>query len=51
MNRKPRHKGQQAKTDIGGNVGRYITTLSLNDRESGEGASAEFVAHLGSTLE
>ena len=36
---------------VGGNVGRDITTLGLNDGEGSEGASTELVVHLRSTLE
>jgi hypothetical protein len=36
--------------NVSGNVGRHITTLSLNDGESGERSSTKLVAHLGSTL-
>ena len=32
-------------------VSRHITTLRLDDRESGEGTSSKLFAHLGSTLE
>ena len=39
------------RNDIGGNVSRHISTLGLNDGKRGEGTSAEFVAHLSSTLE
>ena len=38
------------KTHVGGNVRRDITTLGLDDGESSEGASTEFVVHLRSTL-
>ena len=44
-------QGRENKTHVGGNVGRDITTLGLNDGESSEGASTELVVHLGSTLE
>ena len=49
---KPSYKSTNVrkKTDIGGNIRRHITTLGLNDRESGKRASAKFVAHLSSTL-
>ena len=36
---------------IGGNVGRHISSLGLNDGESGEGASAHSEGHLCGTLE
>jgi len=36
---------------IGGNVGRHITGLGLNDWESGKGTIAVVLVHLGSTLE
>jgi hypothetical protein len=37
--------------DVGGNVGRHITTLSLDDGQRREGSTAKLVAHLGSALE
>ena len=37
--------------DVGGNVGRDITTLGLDDGQSGEGATTVLVVHLGGTLE
>jgi len=37
--------------DVGGNVGRHITTLGLNDGEGSHGATAVGLVHLGSTLE
>ena len=37
--------------DVGRNVGRHITGLSLDDRQSGEGTTAVGIAHLGRTLE
>ena len=36
---------------IGGNIGRHITSLCLNDGEGSEGASTVVLVHLGSTLE
>ena len=36
---------------VGGDVSGHITALGLNDRQSSEGTSTEFLAHLGSTLE
>ena len=38
--------------DVGGNVGRHVTTLGLNDGEGGEGSTlVGFVVHLRSALE
>merc|ERR1719341_1960804 len=37
--------------DIGGDVGRNVTGLSLNDGQSGEGAATHGVTHLGSSLQ
>jgi len=37
--------------DIGGDVGRHVTSLGLDDGESSEGAAAHGVAHLGSSLQ
>lgn len=37
--------------DVGGNVSGHITTLGLNDGQSGEGSTTELVVHLGGTLE
>merc|ERR1719341_1587092 len=37
--------------DIGGDVGRHVTGLSLNDGQSGEGAATHGVTHLGSSLQ
>ena len=37
--------------DVGGDIGGHITGLGLDDGEGSEGAGAEGVAHLGSTLE
>ena len=37
--------------DVGWNVSRDITTLGLNDWESGKGTTTELVVHLGGTLE
>ena len=37
--------------DVGGNVGRDVTALSLDDRESGQGSVAEGVRHLCSTFQ
>jgi hypothetical protein len=36
--------------DIGGNVGRHVTTLGLNDGQSSERTTAELVVHLGRAL-
>ena len=36
---------------IGGNIGRHITSLSLNNGKGSEGASTVVLVHLGSTLE
>lgn len=36
--------------DVGGDIGRDITTLGLNDGQSGEGATTVLVVQLGSTL-
>ena len=36
---------------VGGDVSGHITALGLNDRQSSEGTSTEFLAHLGSALE
>ncbi len=43
------HGGKRA--DISRNVSGHITTLGLNDGESSQGSTTEFVAHLGSTFE
>jgi hypothetical protein len=37
--------------DVGGNVGRHVTTLGLNDGQGSEGTTTVLVAHLGGTLE
>lgn len=37
--------------NVGGNVGRHVTTLSLNDGEGSEGTSSVVGVHLGGTLE
>jgi len=37
--------------DIGGDVGRHITSLSLDNREGGKGAGTVVLVHLGCTLE
>ena len=37
--------------DIGGDVGRHVTGLGLNDGQSGEGAATHGVTHLGSSLQ
>lgn len=37
--------------DVGGNVGRHVTTLGLDDGQRGERATAVLVAHLGGTLQ
>ena len=37
--------------DVGGDIGRYVTTLGFDDRECGEGATTVLVVHLGCTLE
>merc|ERR1719464_349428 len=36
--------------DIGGDVGRHVTSLGLNDRQGSEGATSHGVGHLGGTL-
>jgi hypothetical protein len=38
------------KTDISGNVGRDVTTLSFNDWQGSERATTELLVHLGSSL-
>merc|ERR1712020_456842 len=37
--------------DVGGDVGRHVTSLGLNDGESSEGAATHGIAHLGSSLQ
>src|SRR5699024_4110605 len=37
--------------DVGGNVGRHITTLGLNDGKGSERATTLAVVHLGGTLQ
>jgi hypothetical protein len=37
--------------NVGGDVGRHITSLGLDDGESSEGTSSVMIVHLGSTLE
>merc|ERR1719341_996162 len=37
--------------DVGGDVGRHVTGLSLNDGQSSEGAATHGVTHLGSSLQ
>jgi hypothetical protein len=37
--------------DVGGNVGRHVTTLGLDDGKGSQGSTAVLVAHLGGTLE
>src|SRR5690606_31035260 len=37
--------------DVGGNVGRHVTALCLDDGKSSERATAVRVVHLGSTLQ
>ena len=37
--------------DVGWDIGRHITTLSLDDRKGSQRATTVLVAHLGSTLE
>merc|ERR1712088_732312 len=37
--------------DIGGDVGRHVTSLGLNDGESSEGAATHGITHLGSSLQ
>merc|ERR1711953_35936 len=37
--------------DVGGDVGRHVTSLGLDNRESSEGAAAHSIAHLGSSLQ
>merc|ERR1719500_2410709 len=37
--------------DIGGDVGRHVTGLGLNDGQSGKGAATHGVTHLGSSLQ
>lgn len=37
--------------DVGGNVGRHVTTLGLNDGQGSHGATTVLVVHLGGTLE
>merc|ERR1719341_2403639 len=39
------------RNDIGGDVGRHVTGLGLNDGQSGEGAATHGVTHLGSSLQ
>lgn len=36
--------------DIGWDVGRHVTGLSLNDWQSGQGSTPEVFVHLGGTL-
>ena len=36
---------------IGGNIGRYVTSLGLDDRQSGQGSATLGVAHLGGSLQ
>lgn len=36
--------------DVGGNVGRYVTSLGLDDGESSEGTTTQGLVHLGGTL-
>jgi len=37
--------------DVGGNVGRHVTTLGLNDGQSSEGTTTVGLVHLGGTLQ
>ncbi len=37
--------------DVGGDVGRHITGLGLDDGQGGEGAATEVVVHLGGSLQ
>ena len=37
--------------DVGGDVGRHITSLGLDDGQGSEGATTEVVVHLGSSLQ
>lgn len=37
--------------DVGGNVGRDITTLGLDDGQGGQGTTTELLVHLGGSLE
>ena len=37
--------------DVGGDVGRHVTTLGLDDGQSRQGASTKLVVHLGRTLQ
>jgi len=39
------------RNDVGGNVGRDISSLGLNDGESGHGTTTELAVHLGRTLQ
>lgn len=39
------------RDDVGRNVSRHVSTLSLDDRKSSQGASAKLLAHFRSTLE
>ncbi len=39
------------RNDVGGNVGRHVTTLGLNDGKGSHGTTSELVVHLGGTLE
>ena len=39
------------RDDVGGDVGRHITGLGLDDGEGSEGAASEVVVHLGSSLQ
>ena len=37
--------------DVGGNVGRHITTLGLDDGKGGKRSTTKLVVHLGGTFE
>jgi hypothetical protein len=39
------------RNDVGRDVGRHISSLSLNDGKGSEGTTTELVVHLGGTLE
>ena len=39
------------RNHIGGNIGRYVTSLGLNDGQSGQGSTTLGIAHLGSSLQ
>ena len=39
------------RNDVGGDIGRHITALGLNDGQRSHGATAVLVVHLGRTLE